>query len=239
MVDFYLIDFAFLFTLGITASLHCVGMCGGIACSYAIPVSQKFPKALWKYHSTYVLGRILAYSWIGALLGAVGMGFGFVAGPDSTLQHVGTVFAALIMLIGGAASTFGRKWPDRIASVISSSFRVFTAPVRQWSTRFGPWRALPLGMLSGILPCGMMWAVELRALATNSLLWGMVTMLVFCLITTPPLLMASTIMAKVSPRFRFRSVQFAGIIVMGMGAYLIWKHYVAIQTWFLYLCDPI
>lgn len=218
--------------------MHCVGMCGGIVCSYSVPVSQVHPKFLWKFHATYVLGRFVIYSWIGALMGAVGMGIGTALGPYESLQHMAAWFAAIVMLVGGAASAFGQKWPDRIGYWISTSFRFMTPSLQRWSSRFGPWKAFPLGMLSGILPCGLMWAVELRAMATNSLFWGMATMFTFCLITTPALLLTGTVMTKISPHFRYRSVQFAGIVVMAMGGFLLMKNYNSLESLVISICLP-
>ena len=151
-------------------------MCGPIACSYALPLASQKPSLLWSYHLRYILGRLLVYGWLGALMGAIGIGFGQMLSKTESLRELGR--------------------------------------------NLGSWRALPLGMVSGILPCGMMWAVELRALATNSIFWGTVTMLVFCLATTPSLLLTGELLARLSARLRKKVSRIAGLMVTAMGLLL-------------------
>ena len=73
LLSFYPVDYAFLILLGLGSSLHCAGMCGPIACSYALPLASQKPSLLWSYHLRYILGRLLVYGWLGALMGAIGI----------------------------------------------------------------------------------------------------------------------------------------------------------------------
>ena len=50
LLSFYPVDYAFLILLGLGSSLHCAGMCGPIACSYALPLASQKPSLLWSYH---------------------------------------------------------------------------------------------------------------------------------------------------------------------------------------------
>ncbi len=224
MDGFYLIDFAFLFTLAFTGSLHCAGMCGGISCAYAIPVHQNSPKLLWKYHGAYFTGRLLAYTMIGAIMGGLGMTLAVTVGPNNPFQFFGAAVAGLVMVLGGAATLVGQSWPERISQWVYKIMKLFVPKLQSQNRRLQPWSVLPLGLLSGILPCGLMWAVELRAFATNSMLWGAVTMIIFSVITSVSVFASPTVLTKISPYLRFRSVQIASLMVMGMGVYLIWKH---------------
>ncbi|MBF0236787.1 MAG: sulfite exporter TauE/SafE family protein [SAR324 cluster bacterium] len=218
------IDISFPIILGLTSSLHCAGMCGGIVCSYTLPFQQSSAPGLWKYHTLYVAGRVLIYSWIGALMGALGGSVSWLIEPQTSLKAAGAWLGGGIMILGGAVVLVGKRWPDFISSWISQSMSWLVPSLKSWGQKMGPWKVFPLGMVSGILPCGMMWAVEMRAFATNSLWQGMLTMLVFCIATTPSLLLTAVILARVSPKLRYHSVHFSGILVLLMGIYVIVRY---------------
>lgn len=218
-------DLGFIISIGLIGSLHCVGMCGGIACAYSIPVSRQGMGRLWKFHGLYVLGRLLAYGWIGALMGLLGMGMAGTFAPDSQLRDVGAMLGAAVLIIGGVATLIGHQWPEWISGGISKVAFPFSGRFREWAKLDRPWKVAPLGMLSGILPCGLMWAVEIRAFSTNSWFLGMLMMLVFCLVTTPSLLLTGTLMSRANPFLKRHAVRLSGLIVLLMGIYLIWSHF--------------
>lgn len=236
MDGFQAIDLGFLVMLGLTGSFHCAGMCGAICSTYAIPVQANRRASLWKYHFFYLAGRLFAYAWIGGMLGTLGMSFYMTASPDSYIRDIGAIIAGILLVVGGASSSFGQKWPERFAVLVTKVMRILFPSLQQWSKGPGAWRVAPLGMISGILPCGLMWAVEMRAFASNSLLWGMVTMVIFCLVTSPAVLLTGTLLSKVSPLFRVRSMQLAGLLIVAMGARLIWNHFFVNDLW--KLCIP-
>ncbi|MBF0276576.1 MAG: sulfite exporter TauE/SafE family protein [SAR324 cluster bacterium] len=236
MESIFAIDLTFLVLLGLTGSLHCAGMCGAICSTYSLSIEQSNTRSLWKFHSAYMAGRLLAYGWIGALLGTLGMAFYTAMTPDSNWRDLGGLLAGVILIAGGLSSLFQQKWPENIALWISKSMSWLIPSLQRWQLSNSPWRVMPLGMISGILPCGLMWAAEMQAFASNSLVRGMLIMLTFCLITSPAILLTGTIISKISPHFRFRSVQFAGIIVILMGIRLFWNHFIANDLW--RLCLP-
>ena len=65
MISIEIIGTAFL--MGLAGSLHCVGMCGPLAISLPLPRKNPFSKLV----STvmYNLGRVLTYSFLGAVIG--------------------------------------------------------------------------------------------------------------------------------------------------------------------------
>ena len=220
LLSFYPVDYAFLILLGLGSSLHCAGMCGPIACSYALPLASQKPSLLWSYHLRYTLGRLLVYGWFGALMGAIGIGFGQMLSKTESLRELAGWLAASVLVLGGLAGFFNLNPFVRTGSLLAGGASGLARPFMELGRNLGSWRALPLGMVSGILPCGMMWAVELRALATNSILWGTVTMLVFCLATTPSLLLTGELLARLSARLRKRVSRIAGLMVTAMGLLL-------------------
>lgn len=218
------IDFAFLLSLGVTGSLHCAAMCGGISCAYTLPVAQKQPHLLRHYHTIYFAGRLFTYASLGAILGAAGMALATTIGPENPLQYTGALLGGSVMVLGGAATLFGKSWPDKISLWLASGPQHILRPLQKHMANLGVWRVLPLGMLSGILPCGLMWAVELRAFATNSWWKGLATMAVFCLITSISVFSTSYLMTRIPLQFRLRSLQISSLVVIVMGIALIARH---------------
>ena len=97
LLSFYPVDYAFLILLGLGSSLHCAGMCGPIACSYALPLASQKPSLLWSYHLRYTLGRLLVYGWLGALMGAIGIGFGQMLSKTESLRELAGWLAASVL----------------------------------------------------------------------------------------------------------------------------------------------
>lgn len=174
------VDLLFLLTVALSGSLHCAGMCGALSSSYALPVSQKFPKQLWRYHVSYIAGRLLSYAWVGAFFGSLGTGFAYATGSFNALKFWGAAVAGTVMIAGGLASLLQHQWPKTLNQGFSKILLIVLRPIQMISIFSGPWKVFPLGMTSVILPCGLMWAVELRAFASQSIGMGSLIMLLLC-----------------------------------------------------------
>jgi len=86
--------------IGLAASVHCIGMCGGIigALSLSLPPEVRANKPLLlTYTVSYSLGRIASYALAGALVGSLGQGLFGTLSPayGHTLLRV---FAALLLI---------------------------------------------------------------------------------------------------------------------------------------------
>jgi sulfite exporter TauE/SafE len=81
-------------------------------------------------------------------------------------------------------------------------------------------RALPLGMLWGFLPCGMVYSVLAMALVSGSPQRGAGLMLAFGMGTLPNLLLAGVLLKFLRDISRARAVRMAsGLLVMGFGIF--------------------
>ena len=65
------IGYGMIFVIGLLASFHCVGMCGGLVVAYSAKNKDGH-----RSHIQYNLGRFVSYSIIGGILGGVGSFFG-------------------------------------------------------------------------------------------------------------------------------------------------------------------
>jgi sulfite exporter TauE/SafE len=203
------------FTTGLLGGFgHCIGMCGPLVASYTIhsgiTSSKIFP------HLMYHAGRITTYSFIGALMGLAGT-FMNTAGRLAGIQNIAAALAGILMIVMGlsiaglfkAASFF-----ERYNSFVLRAVKV----VLETNS---PWRYYPLGLLLGLLPCGLAYSVFLGAAGTGGLLQGMIFVFCFGLGTVPALLLFGVIMAYVSSRIRGALYRASGIVIIAGGIYFV------------------
>lgn len=169
------------FTMGITSSLHCLGMCGplAMACPVTGPKKSQILASRLAYHGS----RILMYSAIGSVLGLIGEAFK-VAGWHQFLSIV----LGLLILLYLMVRWLGFKVQD------AYFFRLFLRlkkPFNALILRRNLASIALLGLLNGLLPCAMVYLAGTMALANGHWVQAMLFMLAFGLGTTPLLLLAA------------------------------------------------
>lgn len=196
------------FLLGLTGSLgHCVGMCSGVA----LLLSRKANATGWRLLLLHG-GRLTTYGLLGALAGGVGLALNAMGGhaghshmppaavgwPSLTVMQGGlallTAFVAAYMaiaLVGHAPSpeiflrTLTQWWGRQMRRIQvpvtgDDRKRVFHKnPLSPLLTIYG------LGLLWGMLPCGLVGAALLTAAVSASPVAGAFTMIAFGLGTWP------------------------------------------------------
>lgn len=171
------------FVLGLISSLHCIGMCGPIA--VMLPLDQKNPNRKILQIATYHLGRIFTYAAIGLLFGIIGTGF-YLAGLQQQLSIFAGIAIILLVVIPEktlAKYNFSKPLYRLIATIKSTLGKQF---------RKSSYQSLAtIGMLNGLLPCGMVYAAVFGALAMQQIGWSITYMALFGLGTVP--LMTSVI----------------------------------------------
>ena len=211
------------FTLGLVSSLHCAQMCGPIVLSYSVALDRtkaRLPGALFAGHFAYNLGRILTYSALGALAGLAGKTVGLIghlAGIGSALA----IFGGVLMLVAGVVM-FG-VFPAA-QSAGGKLFRItsgFLRPLSKLISSASIGNRFLLGLALGLLPCGLIYAALLRALATGSAFWGAATMGAFGAGTAAALLAIGVFSSAIRSQFSRWGTQMAAASVVVMGALLI------------------
>ncbi|NMG01917.1 sulfite exporter TauE/SafE family protein [Azoarcus taiwanensis] len=207
-----------LFLIGLLGGTHCVSMCGGIvgALSVQMPGQQR---RQWPIHLAYNLGRITTYVVMGALLGAVGTA-GMLFNDVLPVQ-MGLYVLANLMLI--ALGLYLTGVTQLLAPIERAGMGVWKR-VQPLTKRFIPARnvgqALPLGLLWGFLPCGLVYSVLTTALLTGSATRGAGMMLAFGLGTLPNLMLAGMLFKRFRDITRNTRVRFvAGMLVLGFGVF--------------------
>jgi len=169
----------------ILGSLHCAAMCGGLVAFYVGDPASRRARDAAVSHLCYNAGRLLAYTLIGALAGAIGAAFDQFGALVGIQRVVGAVAGALIVLWGSASllGTLGWRVPRLEAPpALAGLIRRGVASLGGHDPRT---RALVIGLLTGCLPCGWLYAFVVTAAGTGTAAAGAATMAVFWLGTLP------------------------------------------------------
>lgn len=171
------------FTIGLIGSFHCIGMCGPIA--IALPLGAGGFGSRFTGTLLYNIGRILTYGVLGALFGLLGKGFEMAG-----IQRWVSIFAGLVM-IGWVIFPwlFQKQYKN-----LNLSGNIVSKLVYKLKKLFGKHSYTNLfliGLLNGLLPCGLVYVAIAGAINTNDPMMGILFMVLFGLGTIP-------IMASVS-----------------------------------------
>jgi hypothetical protein len=165
----------------VLGSPHCAGMCGGFVCFYSGDDARVRPLAHLAYHGS----RLAAYALLGALAGSLGAGvdrFGAWAG----VNRAAAVVAGVVMIVWGGAA-LGRALGLRLPEWGTPAFThgALGRALRALRDQPPAVRAAVIGGLSGVLPCGWLYAYVAFAAGTGSPARGALLMTAFWLGTVP------------------------------------------------------
>jgi len=208
-----------IFVASLLGSLHCVAMCGpliGLAGS-----ARTLRLAL-----LHAAGRLATYVVLGTLAGALGRAID-LAGRLGHVQRAATILAALT-IFGWAAYTIvvaARARRGAAVTIPAGSRRswwrggAFQQGLVRLQVRRPGARAYLVGVLTGLLPCGWLWAFVVSAAGSGSPARGALIMAVFWLGTVPAmtgvLALGGTLIATL--RQRMPVITAAALVVLGAG----------------------
>lgn len=213
---------------GLLGSTHCVGMCGGIsaALSFALPEADRRGGRLLAFQLAYNTGRILTYTLLGVIVGALAHGvLGSWAQSPWPRVVAGLFMVALGLYLAGW--WLGLQRLERLGGSLwkyLEPLRKVVFPVNRF------WKALVAGGLWGFLPCGLVYSALALALARADAVMSGGVMLAFGLGTLPMLLLTGTLAGKVRSLLqRSGTRRTAGVLVILFGAWtalqpLLMKH---------------
>ena len=197
-------DLEIAFLLGLLGSLHCAAMCGPLL--LALPAAPGGAGQFIAGRVIYQLGRLVTYGLLGMAAGFVGQSI-FFAG----LQRWLAIALGLAILTG----FFLSKQIALAAPVVRLVARLKSAMAVQLRRR--SFRSLALlGMLNGLLPCGLVYVAVAGAAAGGTMPAGVLYMAAFGLGTLPAML-GIGLSGKLFPpalRLKLRRAVPAGVCVL-------------------------
>jgi uncharacterized protein len=191
-------------------SVHCVAMCGPLVGLHGGARSVR----LAAMHS---LGRLATYATIGALAGLAGSALD-LAGRLGNIQRFATILAGLTIVGWGlfalASALRARRGPPVKARPRPTAFGTALVRIR---TRSAARRMVALGLLTGLLPCGWLWAFAITAAGTGSALGGVLVMIAFWLGTLPGMVGLVGLAGPVFARIRARLPLVTALVLIALG----------------------
>jgi sulfite exporter TauE/SafE len=186
------------FLAGLLGSLHCVGMCGGLAAS-----CTRTPTGLPAWH----LGRIATYAMLGALAGAFGQ---LLPGPAWVPAALASVLLAWFALALAGMVPEPRLMPPGLASA-----------GRRAAQSASPAAQFVFGVVNGFLPCGLVYSALTVPVAVADPVRGALAMAAFGAGTIPALSVAALGIRRLIMTSLWRRRAFA-LLILTTGMWTIW-----------------
>lgn len=181
-------------SLGLLGSFHCIGMCGPIA--VALPVHHYGTFKKYSGIFLYNLGRVLTYMILGLLFGSLGQSF-FMGGFQQLLSiSIGVLLLVSVLL--AQTNWFIKPQLGIIYKLINS----VKQQLSQLFSKKGLHVLFCMGLLNGLLPCGLVYLGIAGSMATGSYSKGAEFMLYFGLGTLPVMYAVTFLGQFITLKFR-------------------------------------
>ena len=228
-------SYGMLFVIGLVTSLHCIAMCGGINLSQTLQreASKDISRKMFQNTLMYNMGRVVSYTIIGSILGAVGglAGIGDSLQSSSLLQGVLKLFAGIIMIIMGV-NMLGifqglrgclKNHASKLQK-ISKMHKIQTSFLHKKRIPFinkkisgGRKTPFIIGICNGFMPCGPLQSMQIVALASGNIFTGAFSMFCFSIGTVPLMLGFGSVVSALGKHFTRQVLRVGAILVVVMG----------------------
>lgn len=170
----------------LVASPHCVGMCGAFV-AIAVGDDQRGARRHALLQTAYHGGRLVTYTLLGLAAGAAGAMVNLGAALAG-IKPLATAVAGTVMIAFGVVSLLRLLgWSAKFRAMPAVVGRILTAAHRSTMSRPPVVRAAAIGLLTTLLPCGLLYAFAAAAAGTASPWMGALVMAVFWVGTLPAL----------------------------------------------------
>jgi len=192
-----------LFLVGVLTSIHCVGMCGGIMLSQSISSENKnkFESMLPAF--LYNAGRVVSYTLLGGIIGAVGSVFSLSITAKATMQIIAGVFMVM-MGFNMAGFKMFRKFQIKLPKAMCKTKNKSGSP-------------FIVGFLNGLMPCGPLQTMQIFALGTGSATKGALSMFMFSIGTVPLMLTFGALSGLLSKGYTKKILKLSGVLIIVLG----------------------
>lgn len=221
--------YGMLFMIGLITSVHCIAMCGGINLSQTLQkeISKNTSRKMFQNTLMYNMGRVVSYTIIGGILGAVGGLAGIGDGLQSSFLLQGSLklFAGIITIIMGV-NMLGIFQGIRgcLKNHSSKLHKIQTSFLHKKRISFvhkkisgGRKTPFIIGICNGFMPCGPLQSMQIVALASGDMFTGAFSMFCFSLGTVPLMLGFGSVVSAFGKYFTRQVLRVGAILVVVMG----------------------
>jgi sulfite exporter TauE/SafE len=206
-------DFITPLTIGIVGSLHCIGMCGPIV--VALPLKKHNLASKITGAILYNSGRVITYSALGILFGLLGRGI-HLAG----FQQWTSILLGIAMIIS-VLFPFVFREKITIAGLFSGFASRLISRLKKLFTDRSYFSLLMIGLLNGLLPCGLVYVAIAGAINSGEVISGALFMMLFGIGTIPLLFVAILASDAIGQRIRLRMQKAVPYFVFMLGVLFI------------------
>ncbi len=209
-------SYGMLFVVGLLTSVHCIAMCGGINLSQSVRAAQTGAGGQTEAGSAsvllptflYNLGRVISYTLIGGIVGAIGSVVSFSGTAKGIVQLGAGIFMVIMGLNMLGIFPWLRKLNPRMPKIFA---RKIGAQKRNSNS------PLYVGLLNGLMPCGPLQAMQLYALSTGNFFAGALSMFLFSLGTVPLMFGFGALSSLLNHKFTGRMMRVSAALVIILG----------------------
>ncbi len=208
------------FLLGLSGAGHCLVMCGGIAAGIGSQQRQIIKPILFN------LGRVLSYTCLGAFVASVGF---WLKEQHILLMFTLRTLAAVLLILMGlyvARWLFWLTHLEQLGNYIWNPIKPIAAKLIKSHSHIA---TLQLGMLWGLLPCGLIYSTLTWVSANQQPAMGALAMFCFGLGTLPAMLTSSFAAQTLVLIMQKKWIkQLSGLLLIAYGIWTlfsVWQHF--------------
>jgi len=201
--------------LGFAGSLHCVGMCSPLAMAVT-----NMTKAFFFNKLLYNGGRIFTYGIIGSVFSAAGTMFSL-----SKAQYLISVILGIALLLLATSRLHFFKIPC-VTMLLQKLINFLKVKHSYFFKQKNSVSILLLGMINGLLPCGLTIIAFTYCVTLKGPLDGFNFMMLFGIGTLPAMLGLTSVIIGLVKKFKINTQQFNTGLMMLSGVLLIIRVFV-------------
>ncbi len=190
--------------IGFAGSFHCLGMCSPLVMAVSSISTPYFANRL-----IYNVGRILSYGILGAIVTTFGSLFQF-----SGFQNILSIGLGGVLIVFGLAGISHIRIP-----FVSTPLQSITSGLKKLFSKFLERKTFlslaAMGMLNGLLPCGLTYLALTYCLTLADATSGFLFMLIFGAGTLPVMLGFTSVIQLLISKFNFRKITTVMMITLG------------------------
>jgi len=201
------------FVASLLGSVHCAGMCGPFVCFYAGADARA---SGWS-HAAYNGGRLVSYLLLGAIAGALGAGVEQVGAGVGVSRAAGTLTGMLMIAWGVMTLLALRGVRVPMPAPVAGVQRWMASRLRDVRVLPPAGRALAVGLLTTLMPCGWLYAFVITAAGTGTVAGAMLTMMIFWTGTLPMMLAIGAGVRTLAGPLRKRLPVISALAIVAIG----------------------
>ena len=151
----------------------------------------------------YNAGRVISYTILGGVIGAVGSVFSLSFKSKAAVQIIAGIFMIMMGLNMSGFSLF-RKFQIKLPKSFCKTKNKEGSP-------------FIVGLLNGFMPCGPLQTMQIFALGTGSPIKGALAMLVFSVGTVPLMLTFGALSGLLSKGYTKKILKLSGVMIIVLG----------------------